>query len=199
MAEYRQPLSGDEMISDNIALLIIDVQKAIDHPSWGRRNNLQAEQNIGRLLAVWRETEKPIIHVRHISRDPASTYRPDQEGCEFKPEVQPIDGEHILTKHTNSAFISTELEALLRREGIATLVICGVITNNSVEATARMAGNLGFETYVVSDATATFDKVDFSGRPHEADEVHAMSLANLQGEYATVLSTEEILNRLEKN
>lgn len=184
------------MISHNAALLIIDVQKAIDHPSWGRRNNPQAEQNIGRLLAAWREPGKPIIHVRHISREPASTYRPGQEGCEFKAEVQPMNGECIVTKHTNSAFIGTDLEALLRRESISTLVICGVITNNSVEATARMAGNLGYETYVVSDATAAFDKVDFAGKHHEADEVQAMSLANLQGEYATIFSTEEILSLL---
>lgn len=186
------------MISEDAALLIIDVQKAIDHPSWGMRNNPQAEQNIGCLLATWRKAQKPIIHVRHISREPASTYRPGQEGCEFKAEVQPLDGEIIITKHTHSAFIGTELKVLLRRERIFTLVICGVITNNSVEATARMAGNLGFETYVVSDATATFDKVDFAGKHHEADEVHAISLSNLQGEYATVLSMVEIINLLEK-
>jgi len=187
------------MISHNSALLIIDVQKAIDHPGWGKRNNPQAEENIGRLLTAWRQAEMPIIHVRHISREPESTYRPGQEGCEFKAEVQPMNGERIVTKHTNSAFIGTDLEALLHRECISTLVICGVITNNSVEATARMAGNLGFGTYVVSDATATFDKVDFAGKHHEADEVHAMSLSNLQGEYATILSTEEVLNRLKEN
>jgi nicotinamidase-related amidase len=186
------------MISHSSALLIIDVHKAIDHPSWGRRNNPQAEENMGRLLSAWRQAGKPVIHVRHIFREPESTYRPGQEGCEFKPEVQPLSDETILTKHTNSAFINTELEVLLQRERISTLVICGVVTNNSVEATARMAGNLGYETYVVSDATATFNKVDFFGHHHEADEVHAMSLANLQGEYATVLSTEEVLNLLDR-
>ncbi len=187
------------MTSHNAALLIIDVQKAIDHPSWGRRNNPQAEENIGRLLAAWRHAGKTIIHVSHISREPASTYRPGQEGCEFKPEVQPRDDEHILVKHTNNAFVGTDLDVLLRRRGIFTLVICGVITNNSVEATARMAGDLGLETYVVSDATATFDKVDYSGKPRTAEEVHAMSLANLQGEYAAILSTEEIINLFAKN
>ena len=76
------------------------------------------------------------------------------------------------------------------------MVICGVITNNSVEATARMAGNLGYETYVVSDATATFDKVDFFGQLRSAEEVHALSLAHLQGEYASVVSTTEVLERV---
>lgn len=187
------------MITHNSALIIIDVQKAIDHPSWGKRNNPQAEGNIERLLAAWRRAEKLIIHVRHFSQEPASTYRPGQEGCEFKPEVQPRDGETILTKHTHNAFIGTDLEVLLRSRGIFTVVICGVITNNSVEATARMAGDLGLETYVVSDATATFDKIDFSGKPHAAEEVHALSLANLQGEYATITSTEELIRLLEKD
>ena len=184
------------MLSPNAALTIIDVQKAIDHPSWGRRNNPQAEENIGRLLSAWRSTGRPILHVRHVSREPESTYRPGQEGCEFKAVVLPEAGEVAITKHTNSAFIGTDLEAVLHKEEIRTLVICGVITNNSVEATARMAGNLGYETYVVSDATATFDKVDFAGQLRSADEVHALSLANLHGEYATVASTAEMLESI---
>ena len=174
-------------------LLIIDLQKAIDDPSWGHRNSPRAEENIGRLLSAWRSTARPVIHVRHLSRESGSTYRPGQPGCEFKEIVLPQAGETVVTKHTNSAFIGTELEAILREGGIGTLVICGVITNNSVESTARMAGNLDYHTYVVADATATFDKVDFYGRLRSADEVHALSLANLHGEYATVLCTDEVL------
>lgn len=180
----------------NAALMIIDVQKAIDHPSWGRRNNPHAEENMGRLLAAWRSSGRPVVHVRHLARHPKSTYRPGQEGCEFKAVVQPLAGETVITKHTHSAFIGTDLERVLRQQDIRTLVICGVITNNSVEATARMAGNLGYETYVVADATATFDKVDFFGRLRLADEVHALSLANLQGEYAEVVFTADLLPRL---
>jgi nicotinamidase-related amidase len=189
-------LGGKLVLSTNAALLIIDVQRAIDHPSWGRRNNPKAEEHIGRLLSAWRRSGRPVLHVRHLSREPGSTYRPGQDGCEFKPEVRPLEGERILTKHTNSAFIGTELDVLLRQARIFTLVICGVITNNSVEATARMAGNLGYETYVVSDATATFDEVDFFGQLRSAEEVHALSLANLQGEYASVVSTTEVLERV---
>ncbi len=187
------------VLPQSAGLLIIDVQKAIDHPSWGRRNNPQAEENVARLLSAWRRTSRPIIHVRHLSREPRSTYRPGQEGCEFKDVVHPREGEFVIVKHTNSAFIGTELDVLLHSQRIFTLVICGVITNNSVEATARMAGNLGYDTYVVSDGTATFDKVDFHGQLRRAEEVHALSLANLQGEYATIMSTSEVLERLERN
>ena len=176
------------------ALLVIDVQKAIDDPSWGiDRNNPGAEANIARLLAHWREQRWPLFHIRHLSLDPHSTYRPGQSGADFKPVVLPLPGETIVDKRTNSAFIGTSLEQQLRDAGVTTLVITGVITNNSVEATARMAGNLGFRTFVVSDATATFGRSDFSGRWRTSDEVHAMSLANLDGEYATVVSTDQVI------
>jgi nicotinamidase-related amidase len=178
------------------ALLIIDVQRAIDDPSWGGdRNHPEAEANIAMLLWHWRERDWLRVHVRHLSREPRSTYRPNQPGCEFKPEVAPVAGERVIDKSTNNAFIGTPLEQELRAAGLQRLVIVGVITNNSVEATARMAGNLGFETYVVSDATATFGRADFDGRWRTADEVHAMSLANLSGEYATILSTAEVIER----
>ena len=174
------------------ALLIIDVQKAIDvdyHSAVGPRNNLDAERNIARLLATWRQSRRPIIHVRHDSTFAASAYRPGQSGNEFKKEVAPAPGERIVPKQTNSAFIGTELANQLRADGIDTLVVTGVSTNNSVEATVRMAGNLGFQTYVVADACFTFARRDFHGRLRTADEVHAMSLANLDGEYCTVLDT----------
>src|SRR5262249_43095384 len=179
------------------ALLIIDVQKAIDNPSWGSdRNNPDAEANIAKLLAFWRERSWPVFHVRHVSREPNSTYRPGQRGAEFKPEVQPQSGENIIEKNVNSAFIGTKLEAEFRTRAITDVVITGVITNNSVEATARMAGNLGFSTFVIADATATFGRRDFAGRWRTADEVHAMSLANLDGEYAEVVTTDGLLSRL---
>lgn len=170
--------------------------KGHDDPSWGRRNNPEAEANAARLLAAWRRTGRRIIHVRHLSREPRSTYRPGQPGCEFKERFAPQDGERLITKHVQNAFIGTGLEQLLRADRIGTLVVCGVITNNSVEATARMAGNLGFDTYVVSDATAAFDKVDYAGVLRSATEVHAMSLANLDGEYATIVATADVPQRL---
>ncbi len=176
------------------ALLIIDVQKAIDDPSWGSdRNNPDCEANIARLLARWREQGAPIFHIRHLSREPGSTYAPNQPLIEFKDEVRPRDGERVIDKSVNSAFIGTTLEDELRRAGITRVVITGVITNNSIEATARMSGNLGFETIVVRDATATFGRHDYDGRWRTSAEVHAMSLANLSSEYATVASTDELL------
>jgi|SRR5579871_862322 len=182
------------------ALILIDLQKAIDHPDWARhgpRNHPDAERRIVQLLDTWRRYNLPIYHVKHDSVMPGSTYRPGQEGNDFKPEAAPLPGETIVTKHTNSAFIGTGLEASLREAGHDVLVIAGVITNNSVEATVRMAGNLGFTTYLVEDACFTYARPDWTGQVRTAEEVHAMSLANLHEEYCTVTTTAEILSRVE--
>jgi len=177
------------------ALLLIDLQKAIDYPSWGVRNNPDAEENVRRLLAHWRDSSRPVIHVRHVSRFPGSTYRDGQPGVEFKDVAMPHAGEPVVTKHVPCAFIGTALEAMLRERAIDDVVIAGVITNNSVESTARVAGDLGFRTIVASDATFTFGRDDFRGLSRSAEEVHAMSLANLQGEFAEILPTDEIIRR----
>jgi nicotinamidase-related amidase len=184
------------------ALVIIDVQKAIDHPHWtrhGPRNHPGAEALMARLLVEWRRRGLPIYHVRHDSVEAGSHYRPGQTGNEFKPEVSPRPDENIVAKRTNSAFIGTGLEQLLRTAGHTVLVIAGVITNNSVEATVRMAGNLGFETYLVEDACFTFARPDWDGRLRTAEEVHAMSLANLNGEYCEVIRTADALAALPSN
>jgi nicotinamidase-related amidase len=175
------------------ALIVIDLQKAIDHASWGERNNPDAEKNVAALLEAWRRTGRPVYHIRHDSIEPASHYRPGQPGHDFKPDTQPAGGEAVIAKKTNSAFIGTDLQASLRAAGQTLLVATGAITNNSVEATVRMAGNLGFDTYLVEDATFTFGRKDWHGTWRTADEVHAMSLANLDGEYCSVVGTREIL------
>jgi nicotinamidase-related amidase/ribosomal protein S18 acetylase RimI-like enzyme len=178
------------------ALVLIDLQRGIDDPRWGVRNNPHAERNAARLLEAWRARKAPIFHVRHDSGEADSTYRPGQRGHAFKEVVAPLLGEPVIAKRTPSAFIGTDLEARLRQGGLMRLALCGVKTNNSLEATARMAGCLGFDTRVVADASFTFDQVDWGKRHRTADEVHAMALANLSGEYATIVTTDELLATL---
>lgn len=183
-------------LPQNAALILIDMQKAVDDPSWGKRNNLNAEKNAALLLTRWRKLSMPIYHIRHDSTDPNATYRPGQPGNLFKPEVQPIQGETIVAKRTNSAFIGTDLMERLNSAKQYTLIIVGVSTTNSVETTVRMAGNLGYNTYLVDDATFTFDKYDWKGRYYTAEELQNISLANLNKEYCTVIETLTVLNAL---
>jgi nicotinamidase-related amidase len=140
-----------------------------------------------------------MIHIRHDSTEPKSHYRPGQPGNDFKPETMPLPGETVIAKQTNSAFIGTGLDALLRDAGHTALVVAGVITNNSVEATVRMAGNLGFAVWLVEDACFTFGRRDWNGTLRSAEEVHALSLANLDGEYCTVVTTDAVLGRKQRS
>jgi nicotinamidase-related amidase len=170
-------------------LIVIDVQEAIDDPRWGPRNNLEAEANIAALIAAWRAESLPLVHVRHDSVDPASPYAPHGPGHHFKRCAAPLDGEAVIGKNANSAFIGASLEGLLDELGATTLVLCGALTPNSVEATARHAGNLGYQVFVVADACWAVDKVDLRGTRWPAEDVHALSLAHLQGEYGSVVDT----------
>ena len=178
-------------------LLIIDSQKGIDEAAhWGgNRNNPTAEKNIAALLIAFRLNKLPIIHVQHCSTSPNSPLRPNQKGHEFKEMNLPQKGELIIQKTTTNAFIKTDLEKQIKKTGATTVVIVGFVTNNSVEATARMSGDLGFSTIVVADATATFDKKGFEDS-YSSELVHDLALGNLQGEYATILYASDLLIQL---
>ena len=169
------------------ALVLIDLQKAIDDPSWGSRNNPDAEARAGRMLSLWRQLGWPFFHIRHDSREPDSKYRPGHPLHEFKPETAPLPGETVLGKTTCNAFASTDLAERLRAAGASRVFVCGVITNNSVESTVRAGGDLGFSMYVVEDACFTFGKGRWT-----ALDVHEMSLMNLEGEYATITTSERV-------
>ena len=188
-------------LSHNTALLVIDVQKAFDpeHDAYwgGNRNNPKAEQNIATLLAAWRTNNFPVYHAQHCSANPKSPLHETHIGNGFKPEAMPLpSGEPVFKKNVNSAFIGTALQEQLEAQGITNLVIVGLITNHCGSTTARMAANLGFSVTVVSDATATFDRVSYDGRRFSADDIHEVSLANLHEEFATILTTSAVLQSL---
>lgn len=177
-------------------LVVIDVQNAIDDPRWGRRGQPDAEARIADLLAAWRERRLPVIHVRHDSTDPESPYRAGTSGNEFKEGLRPEPGEPVIDKRTNSAFIATDLMDVLDELMVRHLVVAGVLLENSVEATVRMAGNLGFDVTVAEDAVASIDRVDRNGRRWSAEDVQALSLSILDGEYARIAPSTAIIGEL---
>lgn len=178
------------------ALIVIDVQQAFNDPSWGQRNNHRAEDNIGALLAKWRETGRPLFHIQHRSQRADSLFHPDAPGFKVKPQAQPLAGEPVLFKNVNSSFIGTDLEQRLRAANIGTVVICGITTDHCVSTTTRMAGNFGFDAYIVSDATATFERTGPDGRHYTAQEMHDTALASLHREFATVVDTATVVTAL---
>lgn len=184
-------------LPSDAVLLLIDVQQGFDEPNyWGPRNNPGAEHNMARLLAAWRASGRPVYHVQHLSVLPQSPLHPDKPGVAHKPEVAPRPGEPLIQKQANSAFVGTDLEQQLRDNNYDTLVIVGLTTPHCVSTTTRMAGNLGFNTYLVADATAAFALTDHKGETYPAEAIHNHELAALHEEFATVVETEEVLKAL---
>ncbi len=177
--------------SDRPALLLIDIQQGFDDVEYwgGERNNLDAENNARILLDIWRENHLPIFHIQHCSTNPNSLLNDKNKGNELKEIVQPISGEPVIKKNVNSAFIGTDLKQQLDELKIDSLVLVGFTTDHCVSTTARMAGNYGYETFIVSDATVSFNKKGIDGQSFSATLIHETSLASLNGEFANVVTT----------
>jgi nicotinamidase-related amidase len=171
------------------ALLVIDVQEGFKDAVWGRRNNPDLEKNIATLLARWRKRSWPIFHVQHLSRAPYSPLYRTKSGVNFMECAKPLPDEIIIQKEVNSCFIGTDLESTLRNNTQKSLIFTGLTSDHCVSTSTRMAANFGFKCCIVSDATATFDRIDQNGVTYPADLVHAVSLASLHGEFCTVVNT----------
>ena len=177
---------------DRTALIVIDVQQGFDDPAWGERNNPQSEANVARLIKTWRRHGRPLIYVRHDSITKGSPLRPGQPGNDFKPEITG-EPDLLVTKNVNSAFLgSPDLHEWLQERDIDSVAICGIQTNYCCETTARMAGNLGYETFFVLDATHTYNMTALDGTEITADELARVTAANLQDEFADVVTTESL-------
>ncbi|PAE34904.1 cysteine hydrolase family protein [Bacillus sp. 7884-1] len=180
------------------ALLVLDVQKGFDDPFWGDRNNPQAE-DILKLLTEWRKRGWEVIYSQHLSLLPKSPFNyQNRTGVEFKEIIKPLPQEVVFQKNINSAFIGTELESYLRDKLITSVMITGLSTQHCVSTTTRMSGNLGFETFLVEDATAAFEITDHNGTTHTPEDVHKYEIAALHKEFATIVDTNEVLAQIQQ-
>lgn len=177
------------------ALLVIDVQVGVDQldywsGSGARRNNPGAEQTMLDMLAAWRAAGRRVAFTRHDSREKTSPLKLSLPTGAQKPGFEPTGDDIVVVKDVNSGFVGTSLELQLRRSGIDRLVVVGFFTNMCVETTVRMAGNLGFDTYLVPDGCAAANRVGPDGVDHDPQLVHDLTVANLHGEFCTALGAE---------
>lgn len=188
----------NKLLNKNSALLLVDIQKAFlekDYPGI-IRNNEDAEFICGKILNKWRTLDLPVIHVRHSSTNPESKLHKSKPGFEFNDYVIPLKTEMVLTKKVNSAFIGTNLEDILFKRNINTLVIVGMTTNHCISTTVRMSGNLGFNTYLISDSTACYNAKAMNGEVIDCNTIYNATLASLQEEFATVIDSKELFEIL---
>jgi nicotinamidase-related amidase len=174
------------------ALLLIDIQRGFDNIEYwgGQRNNPGAELKARELLDLWRKYQLPVFHIQHCSSNLNSPLHESNAGNAFNELVAPLPGETVIQKNVNSAFIGTDLQARLEKDTINTLVIVGLTTDHCISTTVRMAGNLGYDSFLVADATATFNKKGIDGKNYPAELIHETALASLNEEFATVVSTD---------
>jgi nicotinamidase-related amidase len=182
--------------TDRAALIVVDVQQAFDDPTWGARNNPTADAHIAALVDAFADSEHALVYVRHDGLNPNGRLHPSKPGNSLKSYLRG-DPDLTVSKHVNSAFHGQpDLNAWLTQRTITEVLICGITTNHCCETTARIAGNLGFRTSFILDATYTFDRVGPDGRTLTADQLARATATNLHGEFATVVSTTEVLTSL---
>lgn len=173
-------------------LLVINAQRGLLGPERGPLPE-EVLTTLEALLTRWRREKLPVIHVRHVSEKTGSPFARGSVGAEFLARLAPIEGETVLDKSRSSAWADTPLEAHLEKISRSRLVLTGFTANECIDATARDSSEKGFETVVVSDATATFDLVGPDGQRIRAERVHALTLANLHALYTPVVTSAELL------
>jgi len=144
------------------------------------------------LLAAFRRTGLPVIHVQHISTRPGATFfLPDTQGAEIHECVAPQEGETIVRKHFPNSFRETPLLEHLRSRNITGLVIAGMMTHMCVDTTTRAAADLGFACQLAHDACAT-RALSFDGATVSAADVQTAFVASLNGFFAKVQSAGDL-------
>jgi nicotinamidase-related amidase len=175
------------------ALLIIDVQN--DYFRGGAMELEGADaagEKAGAVLRRFRERGEPIIHVRHTSVRPGSTFfLPGTRGAEIHESVRPQASETVIEKNFPNSFRNTPLRDKLEALGVKHLVVAGMMTHMCVDASVRHAADLGYKITLLGDACATRAQ-SYGGEKVPARQVHAAFLAALSGFYAKVLNTHEL-------
>lgn len=191
---YREPETVELSAS---GLVPVGVQRGYDDDRHGARNNPDAERHVAELLEGFRAAGLPVVHVRHETVEAGSPFHPNRPGVAFKPAAAPADDEPVVTERGGGAFLGSDLESRLRAAGIERPVLVGFTTDRRVSTAARIASALGFDPYVVDDATVAFDR-ELDGTRYVAEQTHRVALAQLSGAAATVVEAATLLAALER-
>jgi len=175
------------------ALLIIDVQN--DYFADGKSelvNPLRALSNIIEVLRIFREEKLPIIHIQHINTSEGATFfLPNTEGALIHKDLTPADGEYLVVKHAPNSFLDTNLLDILKENNITEVIICGMMSHMCIDTTVRACMDYGIKVVLLEDACATKNLM-FRDSVIDAELVHNVFMASLNGMFARVIKTSEI-------
>jgi len=181
------------------ALLVIDAQdtfKAEDR--WARRNNKDFEENVGRLVVLYRRNGLPIFYLLHSDEDPG--WERDSPNYKLMDFLAPLPSEPVLHKRTRNAFTSTGLPELLMEKGVRRVVITGIQMEQCCETSARVAADLGYAVDFVTEATVTFPipNHDKPGEELGVDAIRERTEYVLRRRFATIRTVDSIAAELDQ-
>lgn len=176
------------------ALIVVDIQNDyFPQGKWPLVGADAAADNAARLIAAFRATGDPVVHIRHeFTSDDAPFFTPGSEGAKLHPKVLNRADEPVVLKHFVNSFRETELQAVLDEQAITDLVVVGSMSHMCVDGITRAAADMGYAVTVIHDACASRD-LEFNGLTVPAAHVHAAFMAALGFAYASVVSTEQFL------
>ena len=185
---------SDEHPESRPALVIVDIQNFYFPGGQLPLQGCQpASLNAKKILDSFRGKNWPVIHVRHLSKGVDESALTSDPQWSFQANVTPLPGEAVVTKREVNAFRGTNLLDLLKGLSVKNLVLIGMQTHMCLEGAVRAAADYGFDVTVAEDACATRD-LEFNGAKIPAEAVHLSTLATLKGNYARIVTTDELLS-----
>lgn len=180
---------NNRLLLDNTLLILVNTQKALLDGS----NNKKVVLNIEKILNYWRQTNRPMAHVRHASEKPTSLFFTGSKSFEFISELSPQIGEPLFEKTKSSVTTSSSFNLFMNEGNYTSVVLVGFTGNDCIDISARHLAEAGLDVVVVSDATASLDVTGIDGRLHTSDRVHSLTMANIQAQSAQVVQTNVLL------
>ena len=176
------------------ALVIIDLQN--EYFPGGNvelQDSINTSLRIKELLVACRKNLIPIIHVQHFATKPdAPIFARGTRNVEIHENVRPLEGEKIIPKNYPNSFRETELEEYLKKNGIPTLIVVGMMTHNCVATTVRAAYDLGYDCIVAGDCCTT-KSLKLNNEEIPVEYVQRSFLAALNGRYSKVVQKDDVL------
>jgi isochorismate hydrolase len=199
IGHYSYKIEDWEFVPSSSALLVIDMQDFF--LSENSHAHIEASKaiipNVKALITAFRNAELPVIFTRHslleneesgiLGRWWADVIREKSELSNISQIIAPLSSETVIRKTRYNAFHKTELDEVLKKKDVKSVIVTGVMTHLCCETTAREAFTRDFEVFFVVDGTAT-----------QNEELHLSTLRTLSHGFAVPVTAEQIISKIQE-